>query len=494
MYCRKCGAEVPNNVGFCPKCGTSVETPINVKHITTVKPRKIKGIKKEKKVISKGKKAKIIFISVFATIAVIFVSIAATYFTSPAYGVYKSLKQINCDSAISEYTESVEDNFIQKIFIKIALNGYGEKIINKFKDDKIDFEDALSILEAMKEMNIKDIDKYIDELNGLNRSKTAFDMANKYYKENDYENAIKEYSKIIDTDTQFTDAQAKLAELYPKYANAISEKAKQLSATGDCAGALSLINTALVILPDGSSGREELSKSKEECLEAYKKEVTETVTAMITEKSYVDAIGFINKAIEVDNNEDFQNLKATVEKEYIKNVTAAVDNFINQEDYISASRTVNSALDILPENADLKALKEKVVKATPTYLLDVCKPYQVSDYYYKEYINGEIFNMGGKSFTNGFTINTSWNDFSYAIFNLENNYTQLSFYTGHVDNTDNGNGKIKIYLDGILEKEIEANDQALPQKININITGVKQLKFEVTYAGGEYGFGNVIVK
>ena len=213
MYCRKCGAEVPNNVGFCPKCGTSVETPINVKHITTVKPRKIKGIKKEKKVISKGKKAKIIFISVFATIAVIFVSIAATYFTSPAYGVYKSLKQINCDSAISEYTESVEDNFIQKIFIKIALNGYGEKIINKFKDDKIDFEDALSILEAMKEMNIKDIDKYIDELNGLNRSKTAFDMANKYYKENDYENAIKEYSKIIDTDTQFTDAQAKLAYL-----------------------------------------------------------------------------------------------------------------------------------------------------------------------------------------------------------------------------------------------------------------------------------------
>ena len=102
--------------------------------------------------------------------------------------------------------------------------------------------------------------------------------------------------------------------------------------------------------------------------------------------------------------------------------------------------------------------------------------------------------MGGKSFTNGFTINTSWNDFSYAIFNLENNYTQLSFYTGHVDNTDNGNGKIKIYLDGILEKEIDANDQALPQKININITGVKQLKFEVTYAGGEYGFGNVIVK
>lgn len=496
MFCGKCGSEIPNNVGFCPKCGAPVETPINIKPAVAVKPKKIKGIKKEKKAMSKGKKAKIICISVFVTIAVIVASISAVFFTSPAYGVYKSLKNIDCDSAIDEYTDSVEDNFIQKIFVRIALNGYGEKILNKFKNNKIDFEDALSILETMKKMNVKDIDKYIDEANGLNRAKTAFNLANKYYEDNDYENAIKEYLKITDSDSQFTDAQAKLSELYPKYANAILEKAKQLSESGDSEGALSLINTALGVLPDGSSGREDLSKSKTECLETYKKEVSETVTALITEKSYVEAIDLIYKSISVDDNEDFRNLKATAEKEYVKSVTASVDNFLKQEDYISASRAASSALDVLPENADLKALKEKVQKATPTYLLDVCKPYQTSEKYI-EYINGEKAMIGGSEFTNGFSVEGSGGT---ALFNIDSKYSVLGFSVGHLAETSFDDATIKIYLDGNLSKTYELSYEDLAKRISVDVTGVKQIKFLVEAHGNQgtywvsYGFGNVTVK
>lgn len=513
MFCKNCGSEIQENQKFCKSCGapapkrtgqaavldSQMTQPLrpmaNSQPTQTITPIVNKKTpKKAKAKMSKGKKAKIICIAVLAVILVSFVSLVAAYFTSPAYSVYKNLKDVDCGTAIREYNNSVEDNFIQKIFIKIALKGYGDKILNEFKDGEMKFEDALSILEAMKEMDVKDIDRFIDEINRLNEAKTAFDSANTYYKDGDYENAIKEYSKITDADSQFADAQAKLSELYPKYVSTISEKAKQLSSSGDYAGALSLINTALSILPDGSAGKTELSQTKSECLNTYKKEVTEISTAMIAEKSYVEAINFINKAIAVDDNEDFQNIKATAENEYVNSVTATVNGFIKQEDYISAARNVKAALDILPNNSALISLQKTVEDATPTYLLDICKPYQVSEHYYKEYINGETFNMGGKPFTNGFTIDTSWNSFSHAIFNLENNYTKLSFYTGHVDNTHGGNGTIKIYLDGILAKETEANDQALPQKIEIDVTGVKQLKFEVTYAGGEYGFGNVIVK
>lgn len=496
MFCKNCGSEIKDNQKFCPKCGESVQKskgPIvdiisqttqplrpvsdswSSQHVTPVANKK--APKKPKEKMSKGKKAKIICISVFVAIAVIFVSFVTAYFTSPAYSVYKNLKEVDCSSAISEYNSSVADSFIQKIFIKIALNGYREKILNEFKDGKIEFEDALSVLETMKEMNVENVDGTIDEINRLNEVKTAFDAADKYYADGDYENAIKEYSKITDADSQFADAQAKLAELYPKYSNTISEKAKQLSSSGDYAGALSLINTALGILPDGSAGKNELNQTKSECLDTYKKEVTEAVTTMIAEKSYTEAIGFINKAIAVDDNEDFQNLKSTAEKEYINSVTATVNDFIKLEDYISAERNVKAALDVLPNNSELIALQKTVTDATPTYLLDVCKPYSSTGY--NEYIAGETFAMGGKRYTNGFVLYST----GCALFNIEGNYNTLSFKVGHYDESSMQDRDIKIYCDGVLKETYTVNCENLPKIMKIDVTGVKQIKIEVSDGG-----------
>lgn len=515
MFCKNCGNEIQENQKFCKKCGAFIVKPteqavVSDRQITQPvspmlnnnKPASpIKTVinerasEKVKTKISKASKAKIICIAVFVAIAVAFVSLVAMYFTSPAYSVYKNLKDVDCSTAIREYNSSVEDSFVQKMFIKIALNGYSEKILSEFKDGEMNFEDSLSILEAMKEMGIKDIEKTIDEVNRLNEAKSAFDSANKYYEDGDYENAIKEYSKITDSDLQFTDAQAKLTELYPKYASTISEKAKQLASSGDYAGALSLINTALGILPDGSAGKSELSQTKSDCLNTYKKEIIDNATAMIAEKSYVDAINYMNKAISVDDNEDFQNIKTTAEKEYVNSVTATVNDFIKQEDYISASRSVKAALDVLPNNSSIIALQKTVTDATPTYLLDVCKPY--SSYWYDEYIAGETFTMGGKQYTNGFVLGTAPSTSGYALFNIEGNYNTLSFKIGHSDESDMNDTDVKIYCDGVLKETYTINCETLPQTISIDITGVKQIKIEACNASDwntRYGFGNVTVK
>lgn len=183
MYCKNCGSEIQENQKFCKKCGTPVAESAEQNAISDKQPThpitptvNETESKQQKPKMSKGKKAKIICISVFAAIAVIFASLVAVYFTSPAYSVYKNLKDVDCSAAVREYNSSVENNFIQEIFIKIVLNGYGDKILNEFRDGEINFEDALSILEAMKEMGIKDIDKSLDEINGLTKLTTLLKM------------------------------------------------------------------------------------------------------------------------------------------------------------------------------------------------------------------------------------------------------------------------------------------------------------------------------
>lgn len=501
MYCGKCGAKLSNYEKFCPVCGTRMEKDSLNNHSAyrstvtaeTVSENKKAVRKKERSKLTKRKKVKIILVAVAVSILTLAITVTSVFFTGSAYSVIKDLKAKDYSAAVSVYKREVEDSFVQNLMLKTALNNYGEKVINKFKNGQLDYTSACEALSALEQMGFGNMQEFVSELTRINDENTAFQKANQHYTNGDYENAIREYEKITETSENYEAAQEKLRELYPKYISFVTERTASLADSGDFEQALTLINTALELLPSDAD-TSTLTSLKTENLNSYKSKVISEITELLNENQFTQALEKINHAISVDNNDDFQNTKATIENKYVESVTSTVQNHLDSEDYISASRVVNSALDVLPENADLKALKEKVEKATPTYLLDVCKPYQFSEHYYEEYINGEIFNMGGKSFTNGFSIDTSWNDLSYAIFNLENNYTQISFYTGHVDDTDDGNGKIKIYLDGILAKEIEANDQALPQKINIDITGVKQLKFEVTYAGGEYGFGNVTVK
>ena len=227
-------------------------------------------------------------------------------------------------------------------------------------------------------------------------------------------------------------------------------------------------------------------------MDHYKQAVLEDITSLINEKKYTDAINLANEALEIDDNEDFQKVKATAETEYVKNISASVKGYLAKEDYVSAERTINSALGVLPDNAELKNLQQEVTAQTPVYFLDVCKPYSKDDYYYTEYVNGETFLMGGTSYTNGFTLKRENN----AIFNLDNQYKSLSFLVGHVDETDMEDAQIKIYLDGVLKKEYNASAEALPQKMTIDLTGVNQLKIEVTDTNWspKYGFGNMIVK
>jgi hypothetical protein len=126
---------------------------------------------------------------------------------------------------------------------------------------------------------------------------------------------------------------------------------------------------------------------------------------------------------------------------------------------------------------------------------------------YKEYSaiksgSTESFAMAGVKYLNGFTINdyTNW-----AVWNLNGQYKSFTGTFGHVDGTSNDvdvEDEFKvlyIYCDGILKQEIPFVSDMIPKNINIDVTGVNQLKIQLGakfHAGVSptYGFGNPVVK
>lgn len=441
--------------------------------------------------VKKGKKAKTIAISILAVIVAIAVAFVMSYFNGAAAKTCRQLKKGEYSAAETMYRNNVESSFLQRTFAKSKLTAYGEKVAQQYKDGKISYEKASDILASLKNMGFDTMASLGDEIASEKDAEKAFTDAEKFYKNGDIENAIKEYSKIPEGSDNYATAQKKLVELYPQYINNVAEKANQLNMAGNCKEALSVLNLALSLMPDANIDLSKLESAKTVALNSYKEQTLNEITYLIGDQKFSEAIALADEALKLDDNEEFRNSKTTAETKYVEYVTANVNEMMSQGDYISAKRNVEDAIKTLPNNMALRNLKTTVERATPVFLLDVCQPY--SKYQYKEYVNGESFPMGGKNYSNGFVLTEGW-DPGNAVFNVEGKYKTLSFMSGHVDDTNGGSARIKIYCDGVIKKEYVIEREDLPKKIEIDITGVKSLKFELCEGNGNYGFGNVAVR
>jgi hypothetical protein len=125
-----------------------------------------------------------------------------------------------------------------------------------------------------------------------------------------------------------------------------------------------------------------------------------------------------------------------------------------------------------------------------TYLLEVCPPYEtsrwVNQYYSSE---GNSFEMAGKKYSNGFTIETVG---GYALFNLDSKYSTLECTVGHA--SDNENAKsVSFIVDGRTVKEVELEAEDLPKTVSIPVNYGLQLKIVKSSEGGTVGLGNMTV-
>lgn len=148
-------------------------------------------------------------------------------------------------------------------------------------------------------------------------------------------------------------------------------------------------------------------------------------------------------------------------------------------------------------DGETKTVYIGVIPGKINYLVDICPPYQTEKYEEYHSTNGEFFQMGGKDYSNGFTLR-QFNSGGYAYSNLNGEYSTLTADIGYVDNSNGSfvsDFVVKVYLDGEFAQEIVVPHGALPQKISIPLNYAMQIEFRAsTKYAGKCGFANIILE
>jgi hypothetical protein len=117
-----------------------------------------------------------------------------------------------------------------------------------------------------------------------------------------------------------------------------------------------------------------------------------------------------------------------------------------------------------------------------------------------EYPANGSFNMGGASYNNGVANQSSATFHSGdAYYNIGRQYTNLSGVYGPISSTGADGGRtLNIYGDGIQLLEIRAVTGDLPKPFSVDITGVKQLRINISNHSGSisrssFGVANIVL-
>lgn len=276
-FCKNCGKEIADDSLFCPGCGTK----------TDLEERNTKGSffqKREPKKKHALKKLLIILASVLC--AGIFLTCGVFYLNET-----KKLKQLEDyvmsdkiskasdfiadqedDSIFTDraykllnkvYEQSLEEENIQrarKLFngklvrtdkgslknIRSEADRYISEKEKGFEKGKIDYKTAASYIQEFCQYDDSSISKNAkqakDDIDALNVSMEAYEKAEKFSKDKDYENALKNYSNVITADKNYASAQSQMSQIVPIYKEDVMNSLESFLNEKNYSGALENLN------------------------------------------------------------------------------------------------------------------------------------------------------------------------------------------------------------------------------------------------------------
>lgn len=126
--------------------------------------------------------------------------------------------------------------------------------------------------------------------------------------------------------------------------------------------------------------------------------------------------------------------------------------------------------------------------------LDVCGPYQYTRGEEYRLTDNKYFTMSGKKYTNGFVLNPGPGEYyqGEAMFNLNGKFKSLTFTVGHIDGSTHIDGKLDIYLDGIIAYTTEIGYDDVAKNVTIPLNNALQMKIVMQHTRSSndthYGF------
>jgi tetratricopeptide (TPR) repeat protein len=257
-------------------------------------------------------------------------------------------------------------------------------------------------------------------------SKAAFSAAKELETLKKYTDAITEYKKVIDTDSNYNEAQIAI----------------------------------------------------ERCTATLKQTVFDKVETLVGNNEYISAIAQLKElSTKLPEDDEIIAKISVYEKVYISNTieTAAAAFVTPSKDYSNALSIINSALQYYPDNIDLNAKKNYYQTFAPVYLFDMTKLKGEADTLKTDTdIYGNSYEKCFWAGYNSMLYNST--DISYNLSKTYNTFTATVYCRSKKNDVQNMT--VEIYADGklVFQKLKIADNATTPFTINLDVTGVTELR------------------
>ncbi len=502
MICKNCGTELSASDKFCLKCGTAVDAtevvntpPTNVQPVNqypagpteNVVPVETPVFEPEKAPKKKGK-----IIGILVAVLVIVIAGVAGFFVLQWYNdpANKALRVLddessNIEAVVDAFDEvdEITDEHIE------ALKGRMDKAYADFKSGAVTYEAVSNELNSIDDLaEEKEITALEDKLSStrklveaLNDSRASFETALAFQEKGNYDEAIKEYRKVISEDSNYQTALTNIDTCSGLFRQETIAKAEEYATSGDYDNALSVLNAALDTLENDAEIKKQISVYTAEHKDHLITQGIKSADESVKNGDYPSAIKTLEELLEsVDSSEAEQKLNR-YKDDYEAECVKKIDELLADKMFDEAEKFTKEALEVLPYNETFNSKLVEIEEKRPVSLSTLTP------------INGGwTWNEGtptdpfGVTYTNAsnFVIFNGYytGSFYKAEYRLYGEYETLTGeFISHMDIGENGRSTIQIYADDVLVyTSPEIGRKTDLTDFSVKISGADYVRIEVS--------------
>lgn len=329
---------------------------------------------KEKKRISKGKIILILILVVIlaaaATVGVLFLK----HYNSPAAKIARA-EAAGDVGLVEELFEEYAEVLATDPDTATLYSNKLDELQRSFLEGTVDYDDAIEEINRIQTTAIPGLLEKISTVRSfvsdLNKSRTEYDTAEGLFASENYPAAIEHYKLVIEADPNYADAKAKISTSHDNYRTKMLADAEAQAAAGSYTTAITILESALNVLPNDSSITTQINFYKTQKLEGE-------ISNALTEGSDYAALGDYANAIRAIKDHFTANpTNSTLSTRYAEYTAAYEAQVLTASDALAAERKYDEAIDQLKSAQSLlpdsQAVKDKLTA------LEASKPVPLSN-------------------------------------------------------------------------------------------------------------------
>lgn len=455
MICKNCGSHLPDGAEFCPGCGNFLTDEPSGKSVT--KKRKSHSVHTgwDLHALSKNKTYMIVAAAGAGVVALIILIVVISNLTA-TNALKSALDSKDADrvntvyaqaygkeSKLKKYDKVIKDT-IDTISKDLNAHDFDSQAVQDSADAVYDYVETQWGTLLYDDNNISPSISASNaaawsDLEALMRSKADY-CQGIYAMETskNYQDAISNFSQVLESDSAFENAKTKLGESVDAYIGDTLIQVEAYVADGDINGGLEVLNTAKSYLDECGVNSDEISQKINETLVTYADSYAQKAEACFNEKDVDGAIGNMEVAMELQpDNADYKT-KYDTYQQYLPFALYLEENVLYEDETGDIYGGVE--FDTTQKTNNNKTMTHSM-----------------------RWYNNKDEDDG-----------SSWN----VHYNLEGKYNTASciiFLEDYAKNSE-GVGYFKAYGDGkLLYTSPKMTAGVLPEEISFDISGVQKL-------------------